>query len=64
MSENKRIIPEQWFFFEDWLKERADKAKQTAVEVAEPDECSEHYEFVRREWIAFVADTILCLMGL
>ena len=58
MSENKRIIPKEWFDFEDWLEDRAKRAKKTSDECDGTNEVFEHYEFVRREWISYIAETI------
>lgn len=58
MGDKKRIIPEEWYYFEDWLAERAEQAKKNAIGFGESDEYYEHYEFVRREWIAHIANTI------
>lgn len=57
VSDGKRIIPDEWFYFEDWLKERAERAKKTATECGESSECYEHYAFVRNEWTAHIANT-------
>lgn len=57
MDNGNRIIPEEWFYFEDWLKERADRASQNS-EHGEENEYYNHYEFVRREWVSHIADTI------
>ena len=50
MSE-KPIIPKEWFDFDDWLKERAERVKGY-------DDIRSHYEFVRHEWVSHIANTI------
>lgn len=43
------MIPEEWYKFQDWLKEQADNST---------GEMHEHFEFVYNEWTSYMAGKI------
>lgn len=44
------MIPNEWFFFQDWLKEQAEKAGRGQMR--------QHFQFVFHEWTSHIAKTI------